>query len=114
MHYAYRRGYDVGRAEGIVEGKRDRVRQRKGKTGNSKPPGRPQMLSPLDLDLVKRVIQERPSGVTQVEAIKRFQRDFKQFLSDEAPQQDKLSIPMLGMKPESILASLRNRSCRKE
>jgi hypothetical protein len=89
------------------------VRQRKGKPRNSKPPEKPQMLSSLDLDLVKRVVEERLSGVTQAEAIKRFQQDFKQFLSDEGPQ-NKPSISLLGMKPESILASLRNRSRRKE
>jgi hypothetical protein len=104
----YARGHADGRARGVAEERLDRARQRKGRKGNVKRPGRPQKIPDLLLELFQKVVERRVPGVSQVEAIEEFQEDYKRFVRGEGFA-DIASEPFLNMDPDSILATMRQR-----
>jgi len=108
--FFYSGGYRAGRARGVAEERLDRARQRKGRKGNAKRPGRPQKIDDLMLELLQKVVKERSPEMTQAEAIEEFQRVYKQLLRDEDP----MDLPFLDMDPDSILATMRQRLRQKE
>jgi hypothetical protein len=110
----YAAGYKAGRSVGVAEGKRDRARQRKGKEGKAKPPGRPLKIHPIWNGLLEKVVKERAPRMTQVRAIEEFQCAFEQTLRESDYLDQGRREPLLDMDPNSILAILRNRSRKKE